>query len=261
MKMLRGRKRSVVLSVALLFGMSLGTVAEARKFSFQNENLSTYLHGTYGLSSLRKSAFVSAAQGLGAQSFDQSSDVLAGGEFGVLFSVGMINARIGAELLLPDPVKAGARNASNQTLFTVRSKSSAVIPTLGLEAALAKTPVSKAIIGASIGYAYFRLDNNFQFTSAGQAAYGLADFDEKSSTETIVGQGYFGYEILMVDTATLFVNLGYRFVEIEKLTHRTPITGFSGAVNKGDTVRNFDGRGRELDLSGAFAGIGFRLYL
>ena len=244
----------------LLLFIQIPFMSHARVFNMSKETFASYLRGSYSTSSVTSTPFADAT---GAEeSFDKEFGNSTSGEFGFVWTSPKVSFRIGVEFLGPAGITTTATDASEQELYTLRSDFSAYAPKVGLELNLYKGPESRLFLLLAGGSATVTLSNKYTFAAAGTTQFGLADFTESSQATATLTEANLTYETLMTDTTTVSLELGFRQLSVEKLTHTEAYNSFnSQAIAKGDTVLNADGEARALDLGGPYVGIGFRFYI
>jgi hypothetical protein len=250
---------SQAASVCVLLFFSC--VANARTFNFDTEHFATYVRGTYGPSSLGDSAFANSS-GVGA-STDRKVRSNFSGEVGFLLPYKTFNLRLSAEYLFPyhySDIKGA--DSSGTTLYNLDSKVTAIIPMLNIEYLLRKSATSHFLIGAGGGLAFVSLDNEYTMQPAGTTAFpGVGDNKESATATALALQAYTGYEFLLSDSATLALDLGYRFCYVGSLKSTKDTTTFTGSETSGSDLKNSDGSNRTLNLGGPFVGLSLRFYL
>jgi hypothetical protein len=240
--------------------LALAPRAEARKFDFKSEYISTYFGGTFGQSLLGDGAYgLSSGAGTATDKKVQSN---GSGEIGFVLSLTKFNLRLGAEYLMPrEMAGVTGTNAAGQTLFSLTSRVSALMPMATLELVARETPESKVAFGVGYGTAMISLENSYTMTAAGTSSLGVSDFIERAATQVPVWQGYVSYEILFTDTTTANFSLGYRYLPVPALQSTQSATAISGAESSGKDLVNSDGSKRSLNLGGPFVGLHFRFYI
>lgn len=235
--------------------------ASARVFDFKRESIATYLKATYGPSAVGSSPFV-ASSGASTASFDQTVKTNYSGEFGVLVALERFNLRFGAEILIPSHISdVKGKDAGGTNLFNLDTRTTALIPTFYLDIVTYRTNTSKLLVGGGLGYGYVKIENIYEFTAAGAAAYSLGDFSEKAEGQALASHLFAAYEILLTDNATLVFDLGYRYLNANDLTHLNNAITFNGTVSRGQRLTKADGTARTIDLGGGYAGLALRFYL
>lgn len=252
------RAAALMLAVAVL---ATPVKSWARKFDFKSESVATYFKGSYGPSQVRDAAFGDSSGA--STSFDKNVTTNAGAEFGFLVASERLNLRLGAEILLPRHLSdvKGSSDTTGTELFSLDTKTSALIPTVFIDAVLSSTPTSKAFLSTGLGYAYVSVDNTYAFTADGTSEFGLANFQEKAKAEALAIYGSVGYETLFADNSTVVFELGYRYLEPDTFKHEKETTTFQGPVTAGELATTNNGDARKISLSGIFASLSFRFYI
>lgn len=237
--------------------------SEARVFDFKNEYLASYLRGTASSSVASDGAFGSA--GGSGTTFEDKVAYNFSGEIGFLLRFkNMVSFRVGMELLQTKPlVSISGKNASGVELFQLDSEVLILQPLATIEVDLSPTNESRTFLFLGGGLADFTLDNQFTMTSTGTSELGgVTDFSEKATASRISAHAGIGYERLLADTATIALELGYRYLPSPDFKlDKSATTIAQGAVNKSDPLLNSDGSRREVNMSGIFASLGFRFYI
>ena len=244
------------LSIYFLFLLPL--FIEARVFNFQFENTAPYFRIGAGTSSLQKSAFVNSS---GNYDLAGSSEQNHAVEFGWQAGRGQWAGGLGIEGLVSQSVEASASNSSGQKLYDLRSRLLAVSLRTSIWFYGSQKARSRSYLGVSLGGTQLYLENVYDLTAQGSSELGLGSFTEVGMESLLSGDVFMGYEIRFSDTATVSLDLGYRFLRGENLLHRNSINSFMGSVKEGDPVLNSDGSRRRLDLGGFYMACTFRFYL
>jgi hypothetical protein len=173
-----------------------------------------------------------------------------------------INFRVAAEVMQAKigGVK-GSDPSSSTEYFELESDIFVFNPQAVIEYTFKGTTTSRFVSYAGLGYANVRLDNKFEINSAGESNLGVQSYTEKSEGNFISGVAGVGWEGLFVDNVTAFVDIGYRFLDANKLKYKADETVIGGQVSKGDELSNSNGNTRSLDLGGPYIGIAFRFYI
>ena len=238
----------------------LPAFALARQFDLQTETLATYFKADIAPAAETNQLF---AQASGAQTtFTQSVPANFNGEIGVLFTSPTVGVRLGIEI--SDPVKVGAasgNNAAGTQLMTVDSSILGWGPTLHVESYFDVSAEKRFFLSVGAGYLMLTTTNAYTLTATGQSTYpGIANYTESGSASGLDFNGSLGWEFSFSDAATLCLEAGYRYVNVGAITAKSAVTTFNGNIAQGSTLVNQDGSQRSLNLSGPFAGIGFRFY-
>ncbi len=243
------------------FALVLGVVpAHARQLNLINESFAPYLRGGYQMSNLKKSSFADSS-GTGNE-FSGDLPFIANYEFGFVWAIKEISLRFGFEVIRPRAEKGiSATNASGTELFTVDTDVSGYVPRLGVDINIKQWPSARIFLNASYGMANVTVQNSYGFTTAGQAAYSLANFREEVKGSAALQEYALGWEYNAFDTTTIVLDAGYRNLKLDGLSHNVDVTNFQGAVTKGSSALNNTGGNRALDLSGYFASLHLRFWL
>lgn len=244
----------IVLSVA-----TFSSTALARKFDMKSEVFATYFGGGFGPSNVSDHAFGMAA-GADVQT-DQIVRSNFSGEFGILFAISRFNVRIAGEYLVGRAL-AGVKGSSGTTeYYQLGSKITAFVPMALIEAEIWSKMETRLVLGGGLGMASVSLDQDYEMTTAGTAALGVASYTEKASTSVSTWRAYIGGETLFVDSTTVALELGYRELKVGAMQSTKDTTSLTGQQSLGTTLVNMDGSARSFDLGGAYANIYFRFYL
>ena len=229
----------------LLSLLVVGPFANARKFSFKTEDVAAYFRGTGGMSALGQSAFKDSISSSTISFSSEAPTLNLGGELGMLVKfTEQVNLRIGA-MVLQSKIGGikGSSPSTSAEFFELESDIFVFNPQAVFEYTFKGTATSRFVLYAGLGYANVRLDNKYNINATG---------------ETVVGGGW---ECLFVDNVTAFVDVGYRFLDANKMKHKTDEAVIGGNVTKGSELNNSNGQVRTLDLGGPFIGLSFRFYI
>lgn len=254
--------RFEVLIFYLVLVMVLAPEAHARKFSFAAEDMAAYFRGTGGMSAVEQNAF-NKASGSDTTLSSEKSTFNYGGELGFLFKVHeTLNFRVGAEILQAKVSDVKGANASGSERFTLESDIFAFNPMAHVEYVWGTGESSRFVGYFGMGLASVRLDNKYEMTTTGTSELSQSSFTEKSNGSFINGVVGLGWEGLFVDNTTVMLDVGYRFLDVNKLKHSAdnPVMG-GGMATKGSEVTNADGSQRTFNLGGPFIGLSFRFYI
>jgi len=247
----------------VLGSVILGQSAEARVFSFKNEGIASYLHGTYGPSMLSQQPYATSS-GVDT-SLDKKFTYNVSGELGLLWVVSDRMAfRLGVEALQGYPAikEAIGSNPSGQQRMSVNSSVFAIHPSAALEYYFSLQNSYRIFGYAGAGYAMVTMQNNYTLTAQGTSDLGgITDYGEQSKATATSIIGGAGIEVHFSDTTTFLFDLNYRHLPVKNLTYQNSATGTQGAFVNGQPVLNDDGSKRAIDLSGMSVGIGFRFYI
>lgn len=237
------------------------SVAQARVFDMNKESLSAYLKGSYWSQPIKNTA-MSESAGTGVE-LDANFKNNLSGEFGFVYSAGSINWRFGFEVIRPPPIVNGSgTDASGTALYDVNSEAAAYSPKVGIELNFLRQSLVRAFIYGGYGSAYMTGRNSYVLSSAGTTTLApVVDFYEDLRSTASLIDASLGFEVLMADTTTFVLEAGYRDLKFMKIKHNRDVTGFQGAVVKGDPAMNMDGSDRTLNLSGPYAAVHFRFWL
>lgn len=251
---------TVWLSLILL---ALSETSAARVFDFSKEKAAAYFRGTAGLSDVQQEAFIHSS---GTQSdIDGKVEYNLSGELGFVFGfMGNMNIRLGAEALQTKSLQTkGNLTGTSQELFTLDSDVFIFNPNLTIELVIGQRDIFRGYVYGGVGWAMVTLDNKYTMTTLGTTTYtGVSSYTEKSETERFSGHAGAGFEVLMADTTTFSLDVGYRYLPIERLKYKADVVAINGNKVKGTEVVN-SGAGdfRQFDMSGAYIGATFRFYI
>ena len=249
--------------ILLLLILFVSYSAQARVFDFSTATVAPYFRGTGGMNPLGQDAFIHGS-GVGT-SIKSKSNYNFSGELGFSFNLNdRLNLRLGAELISAIPVSnaKGVNSTSGAERFSLNSNVTAFNPNVAIEVLNLYTPTFRFFSTVGLGYATADLNNSYTMTATGTSELGVASFDEKATGSSISYSGGAGFETLFADNVTMSMELGYRHLQFQKLTHTGAVkTIAQGNVEKGDAVKNPDGSARRIDLGGAYVGITFRFYM
>lgn len=225
----------------------LSTTAHARVFNWKDATVAPYMRGTAQTMSLGQSAFEDSIPA--GDTIDGSARFGYGGELGVLLgATPFVRVRLGAELMQAQSV--GETTAA----YRLDSSVSVFNPNVTFEYAGMPQGSYRYYGFASVGYAMATVENKFRDSSAG-------DYAEIAEGRSVSGAVGIGVEWLFTESATLALDLGYRYLRLSSLKYKASASGLSGDVTKGDVALDRAGQPRALDLGGVTVGIGFRFYL
>ena len=247
----------------LLSLLVVGPFANARKFSFKTEDVAAYFRGTGGLSALGQSAFKDSISSSTISFSSEAPTLNLGGELGMLVKfTEQVNLRIGA-MVLQSKIGGikGSSPSTSAEFFELESDIFVFNPQAVFEYTFKGTATSRFVLYAGLGYANVRLDNKYNINATGETELGVSSYTEKSEGNFISGVVGVGWEGLFVDNVTAFVDVGYRFLDANKMKHKTDEAVIGGNVTKGSELNNSNGQVRTLDLGGPFIGLAFRFYI
>lgn len=238
-------------------------VVQARVFDFKSATVAPYIRGTGGTTPLGQDAFIHGS-GVGT-TLTSKSNYNYSGEVGLNMKIADIaNLRLGAELISAIPVSnARGTNAAGAERFSLNSNLTVFNPNATIEVFLLKGASARLYSFAGIGYGVANLTNSYTMTSTGTDELGgLSSYDEKAVGSSLTYTVGMGFETVFSDNVTLSLDAGYRYLQLQNMTHTGPVTTIAqGSVAKGDVLKNPDGTARRLDLGGAFVGLTFRFYI
>lgn len=239
-------------------GLAGGPSAFARVFSQKDSGLAAYVRGSGGTSNLGKDAF-DGANGAGSK-VSASSTLQYGGEAGAMFGVGAnFHIRLGLEVIQHAGVTKVGTSASGTERFNLDSSVFVFNPNLTFEYFFSPAGGMRFFAALGAGYADVTVDNRYVRSASSDLAEG--DFNEKLAGKGLSGHFLVGMETMFVDNVALAVDVGYRYLPVASMTYKGDFTGFNGAVSKGETALDADGKKRSMDLGGVVAGLSFRFYL
>ena len=238
----------------------LSFLAEARVFDMNSEKFAAYFRGNYGPTSIGKGAFEKASAF--NETYNNELKTITAGEFGFVYAASFMNTKFAIEVIRPPSLKGtNATDANDNSLYSLDSDISAVIPKIGFEFNLKKWKAARLFLNSNFGTGTLILSNAYTFTTAGTALTGKTDFTEEGRSTSTMIEGNLGIEFLMFDTTTMTLDIGYRSLKFTTITHNRTASTLMGDKVKGDPMLNTDGTAREIDLSGAYASLGFRFWL
>ncbi len=261
MKTLRAMNK---VKIQLLFSFIIlaTSAAEARVFSFKDETMAAFFHGTYGLSRLGSTPYKDAS-GVNTEFAGPEHKANFSGELGFLYTMSpRLTLRLGAEVIQAHQSEIVGQAANETKYFDLVSDVFVFSPNATFEWHIDTADWYRLSFFVGAGYATVTSDLNYTFTTAGKAALGVsADYDEAGAARLISGHTGFIFEMAMIDTVTTVLELGFRHMPIPKLTYADNVTTITGAQAKGDTILDQDGSNRTLDMSGYYLGLSFRFFI
>ncbi len=232
----------------------------ARVFDMSRENFATYLKGTWGTNSLKQKAF--DANGPSSLKYDQSVRSQHSGEFGVVAVGNRASWKMAIEVLRPETLKTvSMTDATGAQLSDMSSEITVVIPKVGVDLNFKTYSLTRIYGFFSAGYGNLSIRNDYRFTTAGAALFGLADFSEDLKSTALTYDGGVAFERFLSDTTTFNIELGYRQINFTQLKFTKDVINFSGSQAKNAAATDYAGNARKLSLSGPFIGLTFRIYL
>ncbi len=232
---------------------------QARVFNLHNEHFAPYFRGSIAMSSLGDSSFGGSSGA--ATEFSETPEYNYTGEAGFLFTSARVGFTAGVEFLGASSVSQTGTDASGTELMDLESKVRGTILKAGVLWHYKLGPTFRAYVAFNGGLADLKLQNNYELTSAGTAAYSLTTVDEKAVAQSILAEILFGFEFNLADVSTMLIEGGYRDLRVDKWEYKGSGTSFIGPYADGDAVTNHDGTNRKSNLGGWLIAIGFRFYI
>ncbi len=234
-------------------------VAEARKFNLNKQSFAPYFIAEIGTTGISQDAFKGVKGS--ATSVKEEVAFQYAGELGVLLTSQKVGLRLGVLFVSPQKIDSVEGASTTGVLhYNLTSKIFGVFPVAHLEFSPVVDANKRVYFALGGGTGTVTILNEYVLTSAGSAQYGISDFTEESLAYAYMLEGSLGFEMSMADNVTVLFIGGYRYLVAEKFTHQRSVTTVNGPVTKGEKVSD-SGTDRALDLSSAFAGIGFRFYI
>jgi hypothetical protein len=246
--------------LVFIFILAFAPTVFARQFDFKSAGFGTYFRGEYGLAVRGDASFADSS---GANvSFDSSRTSNAGGEFGLMWGGEKTTFRLSAEILYPRHLSDVIGSSAGGTkYYDLDSKVTVFIPQANLDFVFKSFAESLFFYSIGGGLGLATTQNIYKMTAAGTTAFpGVSDHTETGKGQSVDVQTSVAYEMMFADHATFVADVGYRYLRINALTTPDAVTTFSGTYKAGDSLKNNDGGDRSIDLSGFFAGAGFRFY-
>lgn len=253
--------RRISFAHALLVSLVLaaGASAEARNLDLKNDRFAPFVRGSFGYCLAGTSAF--GASSGATTTFDKTANFATGGEIGVAVEGTTLGMRISVEYLIPKQLTSNeGKNPAGTTEFSMESKMGAVIPQVNFDYNMKTTGTSRFFVGGGVGVGVLSVDNEYTM-AVGSSYSALGNFKESGTGQTMGGQGYAGYEFHFTDTATLAIDVGYRYYNFTTINSTKDVTSFTGAEVTGQPLKNHDGSDRQVNLSGPYSALMLRFYL
>ncbi len=253
--------KNLALILSIFWIATFCLQAEARVFNYKEESFAVYFRGTGALSKMDQEAF---KYGSGDQTtFDKGVVHHLSGEFGILYVASpTLNVRLAGEIIQAGSVDAVGSNAAGTKLMDLRSEVHAINPNVTFEFIYAQQAQLRFLAYLGAGMASVTMDNSYTMTADGTSLYGNGDTVEKAQASSISYHGGLGFEVLMADTTTFQMDLGYRHLQVKDLKHKGDgIVIPNTNVSKGQPVLNYEGSKRSFDMSGLYVGASFRFYI
>lgn len=255
-------KKSPVVIFGIFFIGLISLPLQARVFSFQEQNLSATLEGSFGPTLMSQDGF---AANIGSSvSMKESLSYMQGGKIGFAYNLQeKLNLAFGLEVLKPLSITgASATNTSGSELYIFSSSALVLNPIFSLEYSYSKVGNVRYFFGLGAGMGQLTMDNKFEINSTGESELGVQSYTEKLKGQAINGYMSIGLEAHFVDTSTFVIQAGHRLFKFHELKHGSAVNTYSeGSVAEGSTVYNADGSKRKLDFGGPFVSMGFRFYI
>jgi|GEM_PF-957916 len=241
--------------------LMVATAAEARVFDQSQEKFGSYLRATAANWSNGDSPF-SQSSGTGSTNFSSTYTLLPSYEFGFLYRTTPLVWRLGFEFLQPNSLTNVTGGTSSTPYFSLNSNLSVVAAKLELEFNLKQWKQSRVWLLGGAGAGFLTLDNSYTLTSAGTTQFPtVSNFKEEIKGQTLMYDMGLGFETLMSDTTTFFVEGGYRVMDFSNLSHNSAATTFQGAVTVGGSATTNSGAARDINLGTFYLGLGFRVWV
>jgi hypothetical protein len=237
-----------------------GAQAQAIVFNIKDAGFGFYLKGRYSPWTNGQTPF-SESSGTNV-SWNGQFDFIPSYEFGFLASSKRLTWKLGFEFLsLPQQNITGSDSTTKAAYYTIASNVSAVNPKIGFEFNLKTWNASRWYLTTEGGISYVDIQNTYAFTTAGTSKYGIANFREEVKGQQSFYAAGVGFETLLSDNTTFEFEGGYRVLDYTALTHNLAVTGFQGAVAVGAPANTNTGGPRDLNMSGGYAGVSFRVWI
>lgn len=248
-------KRLIGLCLALACG-----AADAKMFSFNNQNVAAYVRGGAGMSRLHQDAFANSSG-----NFEFSDDEVAynfSGELGFQYTIGSLAFRLGVEAIRPKELDISAQTSAGVDMFTVSSSVFAYAPMITMEYVLTTWGGTRFYGFAGGGYSTVTFNNKYVVTPVAQGTLSVGPtYTEKGLATAMPIIAGTGFETLFTDNVTFSLDVGYRHMVVTKFKHQAAGAIIGGTVAKGDPINNMDGDARTLDLGGAMINASFKFYM
>lgn len=243
-----------VLPLLLLI---LSAPVQARVFNLDQQKVAFYFKGNIGTSRLERDAFV-RSDGAVATITEEVLFQYAG-EMGLFFAANTWGFRVGVQGIYPQVLdNVEAKNAAGNIEYNMRSRIFGVLPVVHVLYSFIQNKSVRWYVAGGGGMGSVTILNSYTFTSV--SPYNLVDFTEEGTAWVPMYEGSTGLEFSLVDNVTMLVDMGYRYMLATGFKHTRAVNTFQGPVGKGDKVTNHGGAERELDMSSAYIGMGFKFY-
>lgn len=249
-----------MLHFLILFILFFQQDTYARVFNIHSESFAAFFRGSYAPSTISKAAFEKASSY--NEVYNAEVNLLQSGEFGFVHATHYLNVKYSIEVIRASSLtKMDASTTGGTSLYLLDSNVSAVIPKFGLEFNLKQWPASRISMNLTAGQANLVLSNAYSFSNEGTTATGKTDYTEEGRATATLLDGGLALETLVFDTTTILFDIGYRQLIFSSITHNRDCDCLIGAKVKGDQIINTDGANRIINMTGSYAGIGFRFWI
>ena len=231
-------------------------------FALDKERVATYFHGSGTWGGIGQNAFNLSSGNTTV--FTNQSEYDWGAEFGLAFASPKFVFRVGIQAVAPHLLSgiAGADSSGN-VLMNLTSTVTSYGPVAYVEMGLSADSNSRWSLILGGGVQTVTVNNNYTLTVPGQTAYPKVSsaFVEEGQTYAYMGDIGTSYEFLMVDSVTMILDAGYRYLYASGFKEDRSANTFLGSVNSGDPMVNSDGSNRTINLGGPWVGLGLRFYI
>ena len=237
----------------LFFILFFSSLSHARIFDLGKDKFGSYLIFSSSQSNLKETPFAGLTT---ANDFSDTYKVPLGGEFGFMYEDNKVGFRFGFEILKPSPTEGYAK-LNNVTQYYYKDNISALVPKIAMEINFISRPRYRLL-----GYGFLGQANLVESTdySAVAIAPNASHTVEAKGAATMSGGGV-AFEFSAFDTTTLIFEVGYRQLKFPNMIYSKDVTTFAGAVTSGTSIKNADGTDHQVDMTGAYAALGFRIFL
>ncbi len=237
----------------LLFILFFSPLLQARVFDLSKQKFGSYLIFSSSQSNLKETPFAGLTV---ADDFSDTYKLPVGGEFGLMYEDNNVGFRFGFEIIKPPPVEGYAKNSSS-TKYYYKDNISVLVPKLAMEINFISKPTYRFL-----GYGFFgqaNLVESTEYSAVAIAPSSSHTVDAKAAAN--MSGGGVAFEFCAFDTTTLIFEVGYRQLKFTNLIYSKDVTTFAGAVTSGTSIKNSDGSDHQIDMTGAYAALGFRIFL
>ena len=237
----------------LVFILFTSACAQARVFDLAKQEFGSYLIFSGSQSNLKETPFAGLTV---ADDFSDSYKSPVGGEFGLMYVDNKVGFRFGFEVIKPPPTEGYAKNGG-VTKYYYKDNISVLVPKIAMEINFISQPAYRFL-----GYGFFGQANLVESTdySAVAIAPNTSHTVDAKGAANMSGGGL-AFEFSAFDSTTLIFEVGYRQLKFPNLIYSKDVTSFSGAVTSGTSLKNADGSDHQIDMTGAYAALGFRIFL